>query len=177
VKKIINKLLVNHSLIYKLFLYIATIVLVVYLFPKGGQFKYEFQKGKPWQYENYYAPFDFAIQKSDNEIEAEKQQIIENSKHFFEFDEEKVTAVKKEIEQKTAALFKNYELSEQDVFTLNQKITAIINQIYEFGYLDPSSEQKIEKPFVILRTGNEIQEIQEIHGMTSMCMSTHQATR
>jgi hypothetical protein len=160
VKKIINKLLVNHSLIYKLFLYIATIVLVVYLFPKGGQFKYEFQKGKPWQYENYYAPFDFAIQKSDNEIEAEKQQIIENSKHFFEFDEEKVTAVKKEIEQKTAALFKNYELSEQDVFTLNQKITAIINQIYEFGYLDPSSEQKIEKPFVILRTGNEIQEIQ-----------------
>jgi cyclic-di-AMP phosphodiesterase PgpH len=160
VKKIINKLLVNHSLIYKLFLYIATIVLVVYLFPKGGQFKYEFQKGKPWQYENYYAPFDFAIQKSDNEIEAEKQQIIENSKHFFEFDEEKVTAVKKEIEQKTAALFKNYELSEQDVFTLNQKITAIINQIYEFGYLDPSSEQKIEKPFVILRTGNKIQEIQ-----------------
>lgn len=159
-KKIINKLLVNHSLIYKLFLYIATIVLVVYLFPKGGQFKYEFQKGKPWQYENYYAPFDFAIQKSDNEIEAEKQQIIENSKHFFEFDEEKVTAVKKEIEQKTAALFKNYELSEQDVFTLNQKITAIINQIYEFGYLDPSSEQKIEKPFVILRTGNKIQEIQ-----------------
>ncbi len=69
-KNTINKLLVNHSLIYKLFLYIVTIILVVYLFPKGGQFKYEFQKGKPWEYENYYAPFDFAIKKTQAEIDS-----------------------------------------------------------------------------------------------------------
>ena len=90
-KNIINKLLVNHSLIYKLFLYIATIILVVYLFPKSGQFKYEFQKGKPWEYENYYAPFDFAIQKSQDKIENEKQQ-IENSKTlFFTYNENVIT--------------------------------------------------------------------------------------
>ena len=83
-KKFINKLLVNHSLIYKLFLYVATIILVVYLFPKGGQFKYEFQKGKPWEYENYYAPFDFAIQKSAETIEDERQQISKESPVFFE---------------------------------------------------------------------------------------------
>jgi len=94
VKKIINKFLVNHSLIYKIFLYIFTIVLVVYLFPKGGQFKYEFQKGKPWQYENYYAPFDFAIQKTDDEIEAEKRQINRSSKQFFRYNEEVPITVK-----------------------------------------------------------------------------------
>ena len=81
-KKFINKLLVNHSLIYKLLLYIASIILVVYLFPKGGQFKYEFQKGKPWQYENYYAPFDFAIQKSAEEIALEKELISEGEKQY-----------------------------------------------------------------------------------------------
>ena len=62
-KSFLNILYQNHALIYKIFLFILTVIAIVYLFPKGGHFKYEFQKGKPWQYDNLYAPFDFAIQK------------------------------------------------------------------------------------------------------------------
>ena len=58
------------------------------MLPKGGHFKYEFQKGKPWQYENYYAPFDFAIQKTEDEINEEKKQIEDNAIQFFAFDED-----------------------------------------------------------------------------------------
>jgi len=70
-KDFINKLYRNHSLLYKTLLFISTTFLIVYLFPKSGKFKYSFEKGKPWQSENYYAPFDFAIKKTDEEIEAE----------------------------------------------------------------------------------------------------------
>ena len=45
----------NQSFIYKVFLFVVATFLVIYLLPKGGQFKYNFQKGKPWQYENLYA--------------------------------------------------------------------------------------------------------------------------
>ena len=30
--------------------------------------KYDFGQGKPWQYDNLYAPFDFAVQKTEEEI-------------------------------------------------------------------------------------------------------------
>ncbi|WP_299528495.1 HDIG domain-containing metalloprotein [uncultured Lutibacter sp.] len=159
-KKFINKLLVNHSLIYKLFLYIAAIVLVVYLFPKGGQFKYEFQKGKPWQYENYYAPFDFAVQKSIEDVENEKKQIKETSKQFFEYNDEIVSNVKDEISSKINVLFSNLKLTKKGKSDLVKKSTAIVNTIYEYGYLEDSNIQFAENKLITLRNGNKTQDIQ-----------------
>lgn len=159
-KNFINKLLVNHSLIYKLLLYIVTIFLVVYLFPKGGQFKYEFQKGKPWQYENYYAPFDFAIQKSAEEIENETRKLKETSKQFFEYDEEIAINVKNTISSKIIQLLSNSSLRGKDKEDLEQKSIEIVNNIYEFGYLEVSENQVIEKAIITLRRGNTIQDIQ-----------------
>ncbi|WP_456378407.1 HD family phosphohydrolase [Lutibacter sp.] len=161
-KNFINKLLVNHSLIYKLFLYIAAIVLVVYLFPKGGQFKYEFQKGKPWQYENYYAPFDFAIQKSAAEIEKEKAQIKETSKQFFEYNDEIALNVKNEILNKVTQLLSNSKMPNDSKDALKKKVLEIVDNIYEFGYLDSEENQVINKNTITLRRGNKVQEIQPV---------------
>jgi len=160
VKNFINKLLVNHSLIYKLFLYVSVIVLVVYLFPKGGQFKYEFQKGKPWQYENYYAPFNFAIKKSNEEVEIEKIQIQENSKQYFEYNEEVALSVKNEISDKINLLLDNSQLSENDKSNLTSKVNVIVASIYEFGYLEASNDLILNNKPITLRKGNKIQDIQ-----------------
>jgi putative nucleotidyltransferase with HDIG domain len=159
VKNFINKLLVNHSLIYKLFLYIVTIILVVYLFPKGGQFKYEFQKGKPWQYENYYAPFDFAIKKTAEEIDKETNQIKDNSKQFFEYDDVIAVNVKSVILDKIAQLLSNSTLSEDAKTDLNQKALVIIDNIYEYGYLETSNIQFVDNKIITLRRGNKIEDI------------------
>jgi len=160
VKKFINKFLINHSLIYKLFLYVITVVLVTYLFPKGGQFKYEFQKGKPWQYDNYYAPFDFAIQKTTDEIEVEKQQISKSSKQFFRYNEEIALNVKETVSEKVTAILSNGVLSNKLKSDLEEKASNIVQTIYEFGYLEPASEQKIQDNSIAVLQGNKIQEIQ-----------------
>ena len=60
--------------------------MIVYLFPKSGKFKYHFEKGKPWQSENLYAPFGFAIKKSAEDIATEKEVIQENATFYFERD-------------------------------------------------------------------------------------------
>ncbi|WAC03967.1 HDIG domain-containing protein [Lacinutrix neustonica] len=85
-KDLINKFYKNHSLIYKALLFISTTFLIVYLFPKSGKFKYNFEKGKPWQSETLYAPFDFAIQKTEEELTQEKNNIEKNSTRYFELD-------------------------------------------------------------------------------------------
>ena len=42
--QIINKVYKNNAIVYKVLLFLITAVAIVYLFPKGGQFKYDFNK-------------------------------------------------------------------------------------------------------------------------------------
>lgn len=85
-KNLLDNLYRNQSIIFKFFLLTLSVFLIVYFFPTGGQFKFEIIKGKPWQYENLYAPFDFAILKSDEEITAEKSKIKKTHIPYYNFD-------------------------------------------------------------------------------------------
>ena len=96
--KVLNKFYRNHNLLYKVFLFVVTTFLIVYLFPKSGTFRYSFEKGKPWQSENLYAPFDFAIQKSEQALEEERLQISKESPVFFEVDTAKTTQIFKNFD-------------------------------------------------------------------------------
>ncbi|TEW70096.1 phosphohydrolase, partial [Gramella jeungdoensis] len=100
--------------------------------------KYEFQKGKPWEYENYYAPFDFAIQKTPEEIAIEKEQITKLSKHFFKYDEQIVVQVKDARNSKIEDALYNSELTETKKIELRDLALQITNDLYEFGYLESS---------------------------------------
>ena len=125
----------NNALLYKVFLFIVTTVFLVYLFPKSGSFRYSFENGKPWQSENLYAPFDFAIEKSKRELQLEKERIIEDSPVFFDVDTTRFQSIKN-----------NYNLAfERDFFEVSnnqQKLELyavgllIIEKIYQVGLLD-----------------------------------------
>jgi len=139
---------------------VATIILVVYLFPKGGQFKYEFQKGKPWEYENYYAPFDFAIQKTEDEIALEKQQVIESSKQFYEYDENIVLQVKNSINEKIENPLLNSDLIQEQKIKLRELVNIVVKDIYEFGYIETPNNIKNNKQLITLKMGNKSQDIE-----------------
>ncbi len=159
-KKFLNALYQNHSLIYKIFLFILTVIAIVYLFPKGGHFKYEFQKGKPWQYENLFAPFDFAIQKSSIKIDKEKSQIETAKKLYFTFDENTIARVKENFNKRVTqtlqdTLLKGYR--KKSVINFAEKF---INKTYNKGYLERNDRNKAEKKqLIVLRKGNVISEI------------------
>ena len=145
----------NQSFIYKILLFILSTGLIMYLLPKGGQFKYNFQKGKPWQYENLYAPFSFTIKKSEAAIEEEKKLIYENNTPYFEVDTSKVTASK--------ALFLSY-LNKNDSITgtkdINGKLIGvrIIDELYTYGITNKKHSFLPDK-IIYLKNGNELQEI------------------
>ena len=84
--ELVNKIYRNNTIIYKVILFLVSTIAIVYLFPKGGQFKYDFTNGQLWKYDNLYAPFDFAIQKSEEEITIEKKEIEVNAKLYFNYN-------------------------------------------------------------------------------------------
>ena len=148
-KDFINKLYRNHSLIYKGLLFIATTFLIVYLFPKGGKFKYDFEKGKPWQSENLYAPFDFAIKKNDAEVASEKEVLVKNSILYFDFD----NTIEIKVKSLYKVRFKN-TFSDSIPRALSNKLykagEAIISELYLFGVLSENYDFSDDKAVVVL---------------------------
>lgn len=154
-KQLINKLYKNQSLVYKTFLYILTTFFVVYLFPKGGKFQYEFQKGKPWQYETLIAPFDFPIEKTAKEIEAEKADIIANADTYYYYDSSVVERVKNDFNEEFDELFANDSIIESQAFSiLKTKANRLLLGFYKNGVIATVDESKIDK-LVILTQNNE----------------------
>ena len=86
-KNILIKIRDNHEQIFRVSLFLLTLALIVYAFPRQAKFKYEFTKGKPWMHETIIAPFDFSILKSVEEIESEKDIINKQHAPIFNFND------------------------------------------------------------------------------------------
>ncbi|MCK4466099.1 MAG: HDIG domain-containing protein [Bacteroidales bacterium] len=84
--KIISFLKDKKKLIFRGFLYIISVLIIVYLFPREGKFRFEFQKGKPWMHDVIIAPYDFPIYKSESELSTEKDSILREFKPYFRYD-------------------------------------------------------------------------------------------
>ncbi len=74
----------QYANIYKGFLVILSIVLLVQLFPRQPGFEYEYQQARPWMHEDLIAPFTFAVLKTDQELAREREQLKEEFVPFFE---------------------------------------------------------------------------------------------
>ncbi len=149
-KDFINKLYKNHSLIYKALLFVSTTFLIVYLFPKSGKFKYSFEKGKPWQSENLYAPFDFAIKKTDAELQIERKSINDNAISYFDLDTTVVSAIRLEFQSQFNVLTFSDSLSIIDIDGIYNKGLQILNNLYATGILDKEYNYTADKQIVIL---------------------------
>ena len=62
---------------FRLLIILSICVITVYLFPKVGSFQYEYQKGMPWRYETLTAPFDFPIHKTEDELQEEREKLVQ----------------------------------------------------------------------------------------------------
>ena len=74
------------SNLYKGFLYIISCIVIINILQIDRQFAYEFSKGSNWEYDALYAPFDFPIIKTAEEIEAEKIELKKTGITYFEVD-------------------------------------------------------------------------------------------
>ena len=124
----------KHNLLYKISLFIASVVLIVFFFPKEASFKYDFQKNKPWFYDDLLAPYDIPIEKTADEI----TKLTKETKKELYFDflpnkaEEKIRFVEKEIALRS--------WQENDKPAILEKAKAIIAEVYRRGVIQKIAE-------------------------------------
>jgi hypothetical protein len=155
----------NHQTrIASLVLFVISIAFVVYLTPREVKFKYEFQKGKPWLYENLVAPFDFPVIKTPEEIEAEKKRLDKEKTLFlkskagaletaysgfeaeFNLAWDKAAALEDSIGRKRSEVIFNDPLKTR----LENRSKNVLKSIYSRGVLQPFERQGLEYGEVLL---------------------------
>jgi hypothetical protein len=149
--KVVNKWYTNHALIYKILLLLSTTLVIVYVFPKTGKFRYNFEKGKPWQSENLYAPFDFAIVKSESELAEEKAFLEKSSPVFFDVD----SSVQERVFEKYLEGYnetfndslRELRQEEEGLFLLGR---TLLEEFYAYGLLETALSYEPEHPVIIL---------------------------
>ena len=143
--KYLNKLYKNYNFIYKVILLFLSVYLIVSMFPKSGKFKYSFENGKPWQSENLYAPFNFAVLKNSFDLERELDDIKIKTPVYFDQITNLITSdslTKSSIDYLFQDTITN--LAEDSIVN---SVNFIAKSIYKKGFADSNydydSEQKI----------------------------------
>ena len=144
-KKLFELIRNQHSAIYRISLFIAAILIGVYLMPRKKSFKYEPIEGKPWPHESLISDMEFSILKPAEKIAEEEQQIQNKKTYFFTLDQTKeITATKKlknELEEYISNKLNNRpklrSKAEHEKYILNniKKINSTWDKIYKKGVI------------------------------------------
>ena len=90
--KHLNWLRDHYDLFGKIVLFALMIGVLITIFPREGKFRYEYQKGKPWQHADLIAPVDMAILKPEAELQNEINEALKESRPYFKRDHEVVAS-------------------------------------------------------------------------------------
>lgn len=133
--------------------FITAILLITYIFPRQGKFKYSFREGTPWQHTLLTAPFDFPIYKPADVLKQEQDSILQYYEPYFTIDEQvKVNA----LADFDADVNLNAKLQELPT-TYKLYIRDKLNQIYEKGIMQSDDYHRINESrtqSLRLKTGN-----------------------
>jgi len=137
-KKLLTQLNHSYHLFYLTLVFIAGIGLIFFVFPGESRFKYEFQKGSPWQHETLIAPFNFAILKTEAEVKLENDSILKTHIPYFTLDSLVEGAKIKEFTRVVSGW-----IAANPTFKDQKKVQAlptILQNMYKSGILSQSIE-------------------------------------
>ncbi len=173
-KNIIDYLERNRTGIVRVLMLVVTILLVVYIFPREGKFRYEFQKGKPWLHEDLYAPYDFPVYKTQAELQAERDSILKDFKPYFRLDttvqEEQMKALRATYNKEWDRFLKERPpCSQEEAMRLNgekevlyDRLASMMRTVYARGIVEVADvfnrDSNPSSSVVVLR-GNVAEEV------------------
>jgi len=81
-------LLRKYSRNLKFLMMLVSICVIVFTLPKQAKFSYDIEKGRIWNQKELISPYNFAILKTDQEIENDKKTALASVTPIYQFDDE-----------------------------------------------------------------------------------------
>lgn len=117
-------------------IFLSSGIVLYFALPQEARFRYEYQKGRPWMHATLYAPYNFAIQKTDLEIKHEKDSLLKQQVPYFVYADSvtrhQLELLNREIEKISGAK----GLGTAQISALKSRITGFYNDVYNTGIID-----------------------------------------
>ena len=184
-KKVFSFVRDNHDSIFKALLFLLTLFVIVYFFPRQINFEYEYSKGKPWLQETIITSFDFPILKSQEQLQKEIEEVTNDNLPIFVFDEvifekkgvefiqnfeQKWSEDKKIKKDKGFTFFKlfgkKHQSNQSRKYSLANYGVSVLDHFYTNGIVQLSDEfQWKEEDFQVLMQKENVAEKQELDNL------------
>ncbi len=161
-KNLLHKISHYYSYIQKVILFLVSLILLLLIFPRESKFRYEYQKNKPWQYNDLIASYDIPIIKPKDVLLSERADIINNAKVYF-FEDNEIVKKKREI------LISDFENSKNllNITPLKKSkhlnlILRIFDDIYSAGVIERNKyieNKDSDYSLVVVDTDNVAREV------------------
>ncbi len=124
-----------------LVLFLISIFIVVIISPRGGTFRYEFQKGKPWLRNALIAPWDFPVLKSESELAKEQDSILKNFAPYYNYIPDVSGTALNQFDVYLKNLREEFEkggitFSDLAFGSVRRELTGILAYLYGTGILE-----------------------------------------
>lgn len=146
-------LLRKYAINVKFFMMLASVTLIVYALPKQAKFGYEYEKGRIWNQKDLLSPYNFAILKTNAEIEVDLKTALATITPVYQKNDEmgsqQVEGFKNDLEIK----WHNAGLNDKQKTTYLQAGIKLLNEAYDTGILKLNSKYQqngINYPVTIL---------------------------
>jgi len=149
-----NILLFVRTYTYVILLYIISIAIVCFLFPREGKFPYEYQKGKIWASDELFAPFDIPVLKTIHELDAEKDSLDKAFVMYYNKNIEIAEQQKERFSQAFDVQWNESDFHESRRNKLSRDVTTLLDLVYQRGILQPdenNANQSLSGQMVIIQ--------------------------
>ncbi|TCK80969.1 hypothetical protein C8N28_2729 [Albibacterium bauzanense] len=129
---------------FKYGLMILCIGVIAFFLPKHPRFRFEFEKGKVWMHEDLVSPYNFAILKTQEEINKDRDDVLQSINPIYNFQsqvaENQVARMQADLETK----WRNTTFDPDQEPVYNKFATVILQKIYSDGVMSPTKKFQIE---------------------------------
>jgi cyclic-di-AMP phosphodiesterase PgpH len=139
-------------IVYAIVIYVFCVALSIYMFPEQSRFNYNYNIGSPWMHADLIADFDFPIYKSDEEIQNEKDIIIDNFVPYCYFNKDndsfvytffnnEIDKIISEIQDEyKGVLFKRHKirLINTSLDNIKEQVSNKLREAYSIGVYEES---------------------------------------
>jgi len=101
----------QNTLVLKYTMVFTTIVLICIFLPKQPRFQYEFEKGKAWNHDNLVSPYNFAVLKTQEELNQDRKNILHTVQPIYNLS---FSTAKEQIDQFNTDLAEKWQTSQMD---------------------------------------------------------------
>ncbi len=163
----------QHEIILKFIIFALSALLIIRMLPHQVRYKFDYSISKPWTEKDLIAPFDFAIFKNKDSLQAEKKILLENATLFLDKD----TSVKSLVMQRAWSKIDEKDAAKNTL--LQQEITLLTNEIYKTGVADESvrniefGQARILEGIEMIPAGNFIFENDAIEALKKIASEKH----